>query len=51
MEEQNANNSWINNDPLTIVDTEFLHFCLEYRLVEVAGQEIELTANEYDILA
>lgn len=28
MEEQNANNSWINNDPLTIVDTEFLHFAL-----------------------
>ena len=51
MEEQNANNSWINNDPLTIVDTEFLHFCIEYRLVEVAGQEIELTAKEFDILA
>ena len=51
MEEQNANHSWINNDPLTIVDTEFLHFCLEYRLVEVAGQEIELTAKEFDILA
>ena len=51
MEEQNANYCWINNDPLTIVETEFLHFCLEYRLVEVAGQEIELTAKEFDILA
>ncbi|NBK94181.1 winged helix family transcriptional regulator [bacterium 1XD21-13] len=26
-------------------------FCLEYRLVEVCGQEIELTAKEFDILA
>lgn len=37
--------------PLTIVTTTDLYFCLEYRSVEVRGQNIELTAKEFDILA
>lgn len=51
MENSRANLSWINNEPLTIVDVGDIHFCLEYRLVEVCGQEIELTTKEFDILA
>ena len=51
MSEYKSKRNWINNAPLTIVDLGSLHFCLEYRLVEVAGQEIELTAKEFDILA
>lgn len=42
---------WINQDPLTIIDRGNIHFCLEYRSVEVNGQEIELTIKEFDILA
>ena len=42
---------WINQNLLTIVESVFLHFCLEYREVEVAGQIVELTAKEFDILA
>lgn len=45
MSEYGAKRDWINNDPLTIVDIGSLHFCLEYRLVEICGQEIELTAK------
>lgn len=37
---------WINQNLLTIVESVFLHFCLEYREVEVAGQIVELTAKE-----
>ncbi len=37
--------------PLTIVTVKDLSFCLEYRSVEVKGQEIDLTAKEFDILA
>lgn len=37
--------------PLTVVDIDSLYFCLEYRSIEVNGQEIELTAKEFDILA
>ena len=51
MSEYGAKRDWINNDPLTIVDIGSLHFCLEYRLVEICGQEIELTAKEFDIFA
>ena len=43
--------SWINQNPLTIMNSEPLHFCLEYREVEIAGQIVELTAKEFDILA
>ena len=43
--------SWINQNPLTIMNSGPLHFCLEYREVEVAGQIVELTAKEFDILA
>ena len=43
--------SWINQNPLTIMDSGPLHFCLEYHEVEVAGQIVELTAKEFDILA
>lgn len=43
--------SWINQNPLTIMDSEPLHFCLEYREVKVAGQIVGLTAKEFDILA
>lgn len=42
--------SWINNNPLTTVEIGSLYFCLEYRSVEVSGQEVELTAKEFDIL-
>lgn len=38
-------------NPLTIIDIGALHFCFEYRSVEIQGQEIELTAKEFDILA
>ena len=37
--------------PLTIITVQDLCFCLEYRSVEVRGQEIDLTAKEFDILA
>lgn len=37
--------------PLTIITVKDLCFCLEYRSVEVRGQDIELTAKEFDILA
>ncbi len=37
--------------PLTIITVKDLSFCLEYRSVEVKGQEIDLTAKEFDILA
>lgn len=51
MSEYKSKKNWINNDPLTIVDIGQLHFCLEYRLVEVYRQEVNLTAKEFDILA
>lgn len=51
MQENRANRDWIISDLLTDIDTEDLHFCLEYRTVEVCGQEIELTAKEFDIFA
>lgn len=51
MSENRLGHDWINNEPLTVVDIGELHFCLEYRLVEVYGQEIEMTAKEFDILA
>ena len=40
MQENRANRDWIISDLLTVIDTEDLHFCLEYRTVEVCGQEI-----------
>ena len=51
MPENRANRDWIISDPLTVIDTGVLYFCLEYRTVEVCGQEIELTAKEFDIFA
>lgn len=51
MNEYNSNRNWINNTPLTVADIDSLYFCLEYRSIEVNGQEIELTAKEFDILA
>ena len=51
MGEYRANRNWIKHEPLTIVDIGILHFCLEYRSVEVHGKEINLTAKEFDILA
>lgn len=51
MSEYKTNRDWINENPLTVIDIGALHFCLEYRSVEVQGQEIELTAKEFDILA
>ena len=42
---------WVNQNPLTIVESGSLHFCLEYREVKIAGQIVELTAKEFDILA
>ena len=47
-----------NHDPreniepaLTQIHIGDLRFCLEHRLVSVRGQEIDLTAKEFDILA
>lgn len=37
--------------PLTIITVKDLSFCLEYRSVEIAGERIELTEKEFDILA
>ncbi len=37
--------------PLTIITVKDLSFCLEYRTVEVRGQQIDLTAKEFEILA
>lgn len=51
MSEYKSERNWINNDPLTIVDLGSLHFCLEYRSVEIYGCEIGLTAKEFDIFA
>jgi len=51
MDESKSGRDWINNEPLTIVDIGPLHFCLEYRLVEIYGKTVELTAKEFDILA
>ncbi len=36
---------------VTIISNEDLFFCLEYRIVEVRGQRVELTPKEFDILA
>lgn len=49
MNKYKSQKNWIINDPLTVMDTGVLHFCLEYRAVEVCGHEIELTAKEFDI--
>lgn len=38
-------------EKLTIIEYGDLSFCLEHRSVEVSGQEIDLTAKEFDILA
>lgn len=51
MENSRASRDWINNEPLTIIDAGDIHFCLEYRLVEVRRQRINLTNKEFDILA
>ena len=37
--------------PLTIITVKDLSFCLEYRAVEVRGQQIDLTAKEFEILS
>ena len=37
--------------PLTEIQDGDLYFCLEQRYVSVCGQEIELTAKEFDILS
>ena len=37
--------------PLTEIWEGELYFCLEQRMVEVSGQEIMLTATEFDLLA
>ena len=36
--------------PLTEIREGDLYFCLEERTVRVCGQEIELTAKEFDVL-
>ena len=43
--------NWISKDSVTVADSGPLHFCLEYREVEMAGQAVELTVKEFDILA
>ena len=51
MQENRANRDWIISDLLTVIDTEDLHFCFVYRTVEGCGEEIELTAKEFDFFA
>lgn len=51
MIEHKPTQSWIDKTPLTIVNIGEFRFCLEYRSIEIQGQEIELTAKEFDILA
>lgn len=51
MDDSKSGRDWINNEPLTIIDAGPIHFCLEYRSVEIYGKKIELTAKEFDILA
>lgn len=36
---------------LTVITTTDFYFCLEYRIVEVMGQRVDLTEKEFDILA
>lgn len=38
-------------EPLTIITTKDIYFCLEFRSVEVRGQRINLTAKEFDLLS
>ena len=42
MENSLASREWIDSNPLTIIDIGKVHFCLEYRSVEVCGQEVAL---------
>ena len=51
MENILASREWMDSSPLTVIDIGEIHFCLEYRSVEVCGQEIVLTTKEFDILA
>ena len=39
-----------SESPLTEIQEGELHFCLEQRMVEICGQEIMLTAKEFDLL-
>lgn len=36
--------------PLTIITVKDMSFCLEYRSVEIRGEEVSLTEKEFDIL-
>lgn len=36
--------------PLTEIYVDDIYFCKEYRLVSIQGQEITLTAKEFDLL-
>ncbi len=40
-----------SESPLTEIREGELYFCLEQRMVEICGQEIVLTAKEFDLLA
>lgn len=51
MKNYKSQTDWIHNDSLTVIAYGELSVCLEHRSVEVCGQEIELTAKEFDILA
>lgn len=51
MESSRANKSWINQEPLTVIDIGNVHFCLEHRTVEVSGKPVDLTAKEFDLFA
>ena len=42
---------WKHEGPLTVITYGELSVCIEHRSVEVCGEEIELTAKEFDILA
>ncbi len=48
--EKYYNAKW-QHEKLTTITYGELSFCLEHRSVEISGQEIDLTAKEFDILA
>lgn len=51
MKNHRSNSDWRQHAPLNSITVGELSFCLEYRTVTVRGQEIDLTAKEFDILA
>lgn len=51
MKRYKSQEDWIHDDPLTVITYGNLSVCIEHRSVEVCGEELDLTAKEFDILA